>query len=214
MIAVIKGDIIDSRKLSSSDLWLKPLKEYFATKGKNPLSWEIIWGDSFQIEISNPKDALIAAFIIKSKIKQVKELDSNSRNSTIDVRMSIGIGDKTFSAKRITESNGSAFINSGEQFELLKKQRTNLIIKTPWPQFDQEINLYLKLLGIIMDRWNISAAELAESVFLNPKFSQLEIGKILNIKQNSVSGRWDTAKIDELMEVDKMYRVKLENLLK
>ncbi len=212
MIAVIKGDIIDSRRLSNSDLWLNPLKEYFALFGNTPQNWEIVWGDSFQLEVKNPEDAVLVAFGIKSKIKQVKELNSKNRNGDIDVRMSIGLGDKTFSADRISESNGSAFINAGEQFEFLKKRRTNLIVKSPNNDFDSEMNLYFKLACVIMDKWNISAAQLAEQVFLNPKLSQTEIGSILNIKQNSVSGRWDTAKIDELMEIEKMYRFKLKKL--
>ncbi len=214
MIAIIKGDIIDSRKLSSSELWLKPLKSYFSTLGKNPKNWEIVWGDSFQIEIKNPEEAILVAFTIKSIIKQIKEKNSKNRNGDIDVRMSIGVGDKTFSGNKISESNGTAFINAGEQFEFLKKKKTNLIIKSPWHNFDEEINLYLKLAGIIIDRWNISAAQLVEQVLCYPNLSQAEIGAKLNIKQNSVSGRWDTAKIDEIKEVDKIYRLKIKELLK
>ncbi len=65
--------------------------------------------------------------------------------STIDVRMAIGIGEKTYSGKRVSESNGPAFIYSGEKFETLKKQNINLAIQSPWKDFDKEINLYLKL---------------------------------------------------------------------
>lgn len=57
--------------------------------------------------------------------------------------MAIGIGTKTYEAKRISESNGTAFINSGEQFEKLKK--ITLAVKTPWHEVDTTINLCLEL---------------------------------------------------------------------
>jgi len=41
------------------------------------------------------------------------------------VRMAIGIGGKSYSGDRITESNGEAFINAGEKFEELEKEKFN-----------------------------------------------------------------------------------------
>ena len=153
MIAVIKGDIIASRNLTNQEKWLTPLKALFNTWGNSPKQWELAWGDSFQLEIGNPEDALLKALEIKSLIKKVEPVNTHKRSGAIDVRMAIGIGAKTYTGDRISESNGSAFINSGEKFEKLKKERTNLAIQSPWNKFDEEVNLYLKLAGIIMDKW-------------------------------------------------------------
>ncbi len=204
MIAVIKGDIIASRKLNNQEQWLQPLKELLSQWGNNPEQWELVWGDFFQIEISNPEDALQKALMIKALIK---------KTGTIDVRMSIGIGEKTFTGTRISESNGPAFVYAGEKFDHLKKEKINLAIQSPWPGLDKEINLYLKLAGIIMDTWSTSSAELMEIVLKQPDATQEEIGEKLGIKQNSVSGRWKRAKVDEVLEVEEVFREKLNKIL-
>lgn len=204
MIAVIKGDIIASRKINNQEEWMQPLKALLNKWGKTPQMWELVWGDFFQIEISNPEEALLKALQIKALIK---------KTGTIDVRMSIGIGEKTFVGKRVSESNGPAFVNAGEKFETLKKDKINLAIQSPWLELDKEINLYLKLAGTIMDSWSVSSAEVVEIVLQSTEATQSEIGKKLGIKQNSVSGRWNRAKVDEIMEVEKVYRQKIKNLL-
>lgn len=204
MIAVIKGDIIASRKLSNQEEWLQPLKTLLNKWGKTPKQWELVWGDFFQLEISEPEIALERALKIKALIK---------KSGTIDIRMSIGIGEKTFSGTRISESNGPAFVNAGDKFEKLKKEKINLAIQSPWSELDKEMNLYLKLAGTIMDSWSVSSAELMEIVLTHPEATQEEIGKKLGIKQNSVSGRWSRAKVDEILEIEEIYRQKIKKSL-
>lgn len=213
MIAVIKGDIIASRKLINHDKWIDPLKSLFGKWGSTPERWELVWGDFFQVEISNPEDALRKALEIKALIKKIRAVDTQKKMSTIDVRMSIGIGEKTYLGKRISESNGPAFIYAGEKFDTLKKENTNLAIKSPWEAFDDEINLYLKLAGIFMDRWSVSSAELVEIILETPIINQEEIGKKLGIKQSGVSGRWNRANAEEVLEIEKVFRQKIKNLL-
>ena len=214
MIAVIKGDIIASRKLENQEKWLLPLKELLADWGKSPKEWELVWGDYFQIEVSNPEDALRKVFEIKALIKKIEPLDERRRKSTIDVRMAIGIGDKTYAGERISESNGSAFIYAGEKFDLLKKENVTIGLKSPWPGFDEEINLYLKLAGTFMDSWTVSSARLTEVALKNPNATQEEIGNMLGIKQSGVSGRWNRTHVDELLAVERVFRKKINLLLK
>jgi hypothetical protein len=214
MIAVIKGDIIASRKLVNQAKWLLPLKSLLATWGESPKNWFILDGDFFQIEIEKPEEALRKALEIKALIKKVEPLDENKKISTIDVRMAIGVGEKNYSAESIVESNGPAFIYSSEKFELLKKENSTMGIKSPWKSFDDEMNLYLKLAGLFMDKWTVSSAELVQIIFNNPTITQEEIGKQLGIKQNSVSGRWNRANVNEVMEMEKMCRNKIKSLLK
>ena len=214
MIAVIKGDIISSRKIIDQEKWLLPLKELLSSWGTSPLDWELVWGDFFQLEISNPEEALKKALEIKALIKKIEPLDENKKKSTIDVRMSIGIGTKSYSGVRISESNGSAFIHAGEKFDLLKKENVTIGIKSPWHTFDNEINLYLKLAGTFMDNWSVLLAELIEVVLKSPNATQEEIGNVLGIKQSAVSRRWNRANIDELLAVEREYREKLNTLMK
>lgn len=204
MIAVIKGDIVESRKLNDPGKWIKPLKNLFSEWGETPGQWELVWGDSFQLEIDKPEDALHKAFEIKALIKEI---------GTIDVRMSIGIGEKTFEGARISESNGPAFVYAGEKFDKLKKEKINMAVQSSWQDFDREINLYLRLAGTFMDHWSVSSAELMEIVLHRPEATQEEIGRHLGIKQNTVSDRWGRANVNEIQEIDKAYRSKLQQLM-
>jgi hypothetical protein len=212
MIAIIKGDIINSRNISNPESWLVPLKQLFSQWGNNPEQWELVWGDFFQLEVADPAKVLTKALTIKALIKKIPPFNKNQKISPIDVRMSIGIGEKTYTGTRISESNGEAFIFAGEEFEKLKKAKTNLLIQTAYPDFDEEMNLYLKLISTFIDKWSNSSAELALEVLQNPNISQSEIGKLFGIRQNSVSGRWNRAKIDEILEVIKIFQKKSEKL--
>lgn len=214
MIAVVKGDIIASRKLVDQEKWLLPLKDLLGSWGESPKNWELVWGDFFQIEFQHPEEALQKIFEIKALIKKIEPLDNRKRISPIDVRMALGIGSKTYTGERISESNGSAFIYAGEKFDMLKRENVTMGIKSEWQDFDNEINLYLKLTGAFMDKWSVSSAELIEIALKNPTITQEEIGNILGIKQSGVSGRWHRAHVDELLSVEKRYRTKIKTLLK
>ncbi|MBU3676138.1 MAG: hypothetical protein FGM54_03020 [Chitinophagaceae bacterium] len=210
MIAVITGDIIATRKLVNQEKWLTPLKNLLSTWGNNPKDWILLSGDYFQVEIAKPEEALRKVFEIKSLIKKVEPNDKGKKISTVDIRIAIGIGEKTYSADSVFESNGSAFIHSGEKFKMLEKENVSIGIKTPWKSFDEEMNLYLKLACIFMDNWSVSSAELVQILLNNSNITQEEIGKLLGIKQNSVSGRWNRANVNELLEVETMFQKKIK----
>lgn len=214
MIAIITGDIIASRKLVNQEKWLSPLKTLLASWGNNPRDWKLDRGDFFQVEITNIEEVLKKALEIKALIKKVTPVDEHKKISTIDVRLAIGIGEKSYTGESISESNGSAFINSGEKFDVLKKENITMGIKTPWQALDEEMNLYLKLAGTFMDKWSVSSAELMQIILNNPNITQEEIGKRLGIKQNSVSGRWNRANVNELLEVEKIFRKRIHTLQK
>lgn len=202
MVSVITGDIINSKR-NSPKAWLKPLKKELDAIGKSPKYWEIYRGDSFQVIVSDPKNALLTAIKIKATLKSIQG---------INVRMSIGMGSRTHNAPKITESNGSAFVHSGEKFETLKKEKQNLAIKSDWPEFDEEMNLYLKLSLIAMDNWTVNAAEIVKTAMENPGKLQEELGQIVGIKQNAISNRLKRAYYGEIMEVNEMYKSKLKSL--
>lgn len=212
MIAVIKGDIIASRKIIQQDKWQVPLKLLLSKWGKSPQNWELVWGDFFQIEIRSLSSLIRFIFELKSLMKSLDISQEYKTMSPIDVRMAIGIGNKTYSAKRIAESNGSAFIHAAEKFDSLKKEGVTMGIQSDWPDFDEDINLYLKLVGLFMDKWSISSAQIALLAFKKPDATQSEMGKILGVKQSAVSRRWNRANMDELLAVEKIYQKKIKNL--
>jgi hypothetical protein len=197
MISVITGDIVNSRGIANQKEWLKPLKQLLAQYGKTPKVWEIFRGDSFQIEIKQPEESFMAAIRIKACIKSIKELD---------VRMAIGIGEKEYSATRITESNGPAFVYSGEKFESLKKLKQNLAIRSPWTDLDTELNIMISLALIAMNKWSPSSAELISLSLAHQNLSQKELGDKLERTQSSVSTRQKRAHYTEIIELESFYR--------
>lgn len=201
MIGIITGDIVNSRKLSS-ELWMNGFKALLNTFGKTPADWEIYRGDEFQLEIKQPEATLFAALQLKAYFKTLK----------LDVRMSIGIGDKTYSANKISESNGSAFLRSGEIFQSLKKQKINLAVNTGNPELDTDLNLKLRLASTFMDAWLPQSAELVLTALQNPNLSQEGIGQKLGINQAAVSRRRKRAQFDLLLETETDFRQKIKNL--
>ena len=201
MTAILTADIINSRKLSSK-IWINDLKAFLNTFGQSPNDWEIYRGDEFQLEIKNPEDALLVAFQLKAFFKSIK----------LDLRISIGFGEKTYKSRKITESNGSAFIRSGETFETLKKQKLNLAINSADTIFDEELNLMLKLSLSFMDNWLQQSAEFVIVAIQNPTLSQEEIGMLLGINQAAVSRRQKRANYELIKELDLYFRKKIKIL--
>ncbi|MDQ6531726.1 hypothetical protein [Flavobacterium sp. LHD-85] len=200
MTSVITGDIIGSRQ--QSEHWVEDLKKILAPFGKTPSQWEVYRGDEFQIEISNPEDALLAAILVKAHLRTIKS----------DARMSIGFGDKTHNAARISESNGSAFINSGELFETLKKQKVTLALRTGDTDLDEKLNLMLQLALTFMDSWLVQSAEFVAVAIENPTLSQEELGQKLGINQAAVSRRQKRAQFDLVMNLDRYFRKQIKQL--
>lgn len=195
MIAVITGDIINSRELPP--LWMETLKEALSALPKKNTKWEIFRGDSFQIELPS-KEALLAAVYIKACIKTIKDAD---------VRMSIGLGKRAKkAADKVTEANGEAYINSGEGFDSLKNNKVNLVIKSPSVKFDEDMNLYLKLALIAMDNWSPTASEVVKLMIENQSENQDKIAKILGRSQSSISEALKRAHFSEIMELENKYK--------
>ncbi len=197
MIAIITGDIINSRKLSDQKVWITPLKKVLRSYGQTPATWEIFRGDSFQLEIAEPAASFLAAIRIKATIREIRGLD---------VRMAIGIGNKTYVAPGISESNGDAFINSGEKFEELKKIKQRLALKSPWPDTDRTLNLMITLASMAMNNWTSNSAEIITLSLKYAGLSQKQLGKKLKISQSSVSERQTRANYAEIMALNEYYQ--------
>ena len=202
MIAVITGDIIHSKR-HEPEQWLGVLKKLFKGSSELLTDWEIYRGDEFQVEIPNPENALLMALKIKATIKTI---------STLDVRLSIGLGEKTYTGKSVSESNGPAFSNSGEQLSKMKKQKINLLIKSDNEALDKELNIIFKLGAVIWDNWSEVSAELALILLQNPHQVQEKIAQTLGIKQAAVSQRFKRSEMALVLETERYYKDKILSL--
>lgn len=173
-IAIITGDIIHSR-IDSKQQWMRILKKILLTQGSSPKQWEIYRGDSFQLE-TDSKKALQIALLIKASLKEIKN---------IDVRISIGIGHKTYNAAKITESNGTAFVNSGEGFDQLKKQ--TMTVHSADANWDELINIMLSLALLTADNWKPTTSAIMKASLENRNSNQQELAVKLKKTQSSIS---------------------------
>lgn len=203
MTSVLTGDIIKSRSSKNPEIWLSTLKEALIECSTRPSQWEIYRGDSFQLELENITDSLKAAIYIKACIKTIKDLD---------VRIAIGIGEKSFTGKTVMESNGEVFQFSGDTLESLKREKVTLKIKTPNEQWNQEVNLSIKLALTIMDEWTTNSAEIVKLYMKHPTALQEELGKLIGINQNAVSSRQKRAYLELIMQLEQHYRQKITQL--
>jgi len=203
MTSIITGDIIKSRSLKNPELWMNALKSGLSSLNSDDSQWEVYRGDSFQIEISDVSKSFISAVYLKACIKMI---------SSLDVRLAIGIGKKNYQGSKVSESNGEAFIFSGETLESLKKDKVNLSIKTANETLNKELNLYLKLALTFMDSWTVSSAEIVKLSIEQPDALQQELAEIIGTKQDAVSKRQKRAELDLIWELNSMYQNKIATL--
>lgn len=204
MVAVITGDIVNSRRWESPEIWMNPFKNVLSLFGTQGEQWEIIRGDMFQLELSNPEDALKACYRIKSHFKSSKDLDC---------RMSIGIGSKSYNAPRISEASGEAYLRSGDALDGIDGRKQSIVLNSPWPNVDRAINLYLRLALVIMDRWTPGSAETVSFILDHPELNQVAMADVMGISQPSVSSRIGRAHYSELAELELYYRAVIEKHL-
>ncbi|MEE9364301.1 MAG: SatD family protein [Cellulophaga sp.] len=200
MVAIITGDIINSDSYMESE-WIGVLKQYLSKLGDSPVVWDIYRGDEFQVKVSVEK-ALHVVIGIKSCVKSIKGLD---------VRMGIGIGEESYTGSSVSQSNGTAYQRSGRVFESLKQKKLNLAIATDDTNYDDTINLILKLTLDFMNDWSVVSAEIVSLALENSEASQQEIAQELNIKQSAVSQRQKRARLDLLFELLEYYKRTLPN---
>jgi len=192
MIAILTGDVINSDS-QNPQRWVKLLSAAFEKLGPSPHTWEIYRGDEFQLRLDDPSKAFLTAVYIKSLLKSV---------GTLDLRIGIGLGQEDYKAETVTQSNGTAYVNSGRIFDQSQSRKTTMLIKSPFPDFDESFNLMLQLALTFMDSWTKITAETLAYVFQNPESSQQEIARQLDISQPTVSQRLNRAQYRLILKMN------------
>ncbi|HLS28994.1 MAG TPA: hypothetical protein VK041_10110 [Opitutales bacterium] len=155
--AVLTGDLIESRTLTSAmrmELlqWLKSIAEDFSHLHRDAMVGkpEIFRGDSWQLCLQEPALAVEAAVFIRAGLK------AHHARKRIDTRIGIGIGAADMISKdRISESNGEAFLLSGDALDSLDRD-LNLSLKAPEnsPAVAALAKAAVPLLDLAINRWS------------------------------------------------------------
>lgn len=192
MTAILTGDIINSRSVEPQE-WLPILEKSLALLAADRSGWEVFRGDSFQLEVKVDQ-ALKAALYLKCALKQIKGLD---------VRVSIGIGEKNYTDTKLSQSNGSAFIHSGEAFDRLKHK--TLSFQSDHQSWNEIINLFLDLISTIVNSWTPVSIYLIQKMFDNPDFTQLQLAELTKMNQGNISKALKRGGYDEIQKVLQYY---------
>ncbi len=190
--AVLTGDIVKSRDITPRAQLIETLKEALETaKETHHAEYDVYRGDSFQMVIPSAPAAALVAIIIRSKLIS----HSPKKSSPWDTRISIGIGGITYRGEKTTESDGPAFLLSGQGMDELNKKNRRLIIKAPWEHADRSLSLVTRFVDDIISNWSKYSAETAfYSLVYNE--SQSVLAKRLGKSQSTINDRIATAKLE------------------
>ncbi|MDD2549494.1 MAG: hypothetical protein PHD00_05285 [Bacteroidales bacterium] len=201
MKAVVSADIIDYTKLTSDDA--NKVIDVISNVFNNPnalsrvrtnlnVNFSIKRGDSIQIELGDPSNALKVALLLKTALNAINLTPERKRSKPmVDIRIAIGLGDIDAQRSNVNTSSGEAYENSGRMLDSMKKNKRKIIIKTNNKHWDNEINTEFKLLEEIMRGWKITSAEVLYLTLLGLKENEIK-GK-LGITQSAVNQRKSNA---------------------
>ena len=195
MIAVLTADIIASAH-QPPEVWLARVRGFLGGLGSQPADWEIYRGDEVQLRIA-PEKALYAALHLKALMRSLEGLD---------IRIAIGLGDESFRAGRIGESNGTAYQRSGRAFGRLREERARLLVSSGHDAPDRALNLLLRMALQFMDQWTRVSAETVALALSEPEASQQQLAERLGIRQSAVSQRQARARLDLVEDLLAYYR--------
>jgi hypothetical protein len=201
MKAVITADIIDYTKLKPIDAnqVIDAIRKAFNNpnafnSGRTNLNatFSIKRGDSVQVELDNPVNALKVALLLKTAVNAINLVPDKKRNKPmVDVRIAIGIGDIDAQRDDVNTSSGEAYEYSGRTLDTMKKSKRKIAIRTSKKQWDSEISTEFLLLEEIMRGWKITSAEVLHLTLLGLKEKDIEVK--LDISQSAVNQRKSTA---------------------
>ena len=220
--ATISADIVSSTELTPRALsqLQSEIKTFFKQIGNEYKgTWgRLSKGDSVEIYIDNPQDALRIALLLKTLIKKFKvdaesvNRDANKKRldmfKTYGIRIAIAVGEMRIANKRTNMLDGEAIYASGRAIE---RQRTSnkskivikntLFFESADAKMSQQMNAYLGLLDVMFKRATERQCEVIYYRLLGK--SESEISKQLKINQSVVNQHsttfgWNA--VDQLMK--------------
>jgi len=197
--AVITADIVNST-LISADLQ-KKLKEELANVLLSH-KYEFYRGDSFQIFVKNPKQALQIVLQMRVAARKISHLN--------DIRTSIGIGQANPNLKKLNTSTDEPFILSGRAFDELAKSERRLIIQST----NNIVNIGLNVVSYFIDYlFKALTQKQSEVLFeLLAENTQLKAAKKLKKSQSTINKHAQSAGWNDLLNILTEYEKLVSNI--
>lgn len=199
LAAVITADIVNSTHLEKAEE--RKLLNVLSAILK-PYKFEFYRGDSFQVYVPDPEDALQVVLQTRAAAKR---LNREGAAPFADIRASIGIGNTDGEVKNLKTAGGEAFLLSGRAFDSMGKQDPRLIIKSA----DEKMNLALKIAADYTDSlFSSLTSKQAGVVFeMLMDHNQLETAKRLKKSQATINRHVQAARWSEINTLLRDYRL-------
>jgi hypothetical protein len=176
--AVITADIVNSTKIAKAD-YKKLMKNLTGILQEH--QHEFFRGDSFQVLIKSPNEAL--QVLLQARTAAMKLTESSM--PIADIRASIGLGNVKLPVKSFQTASGDVFILSGRSFDKMEKDERLIII---CEEKNKAVNSGLKVLSQFIDylfqRLTFKQAAVVYELLMNR--TQVDTAKRLKKSQATV----------------------------
>ena len=187
MQAVITGDIVNSTRLAAAKE--KKLRKVLTDLFRNA-RFEFYRGDSFQVFLKNPLEALRLALLCRTAAISMGKGD---KTTMTDIRLSIGVGMVNAPVRELRTSGGEAFLLSGRSFDEIAKTGRHLAITTGNALANEGLQVISDYLNAIFKAMSGKQAEVIYEM-LNGEMQQAVAKKFKKTKstihQRLISGHW------------------------
>jgi hypothetical protein len=180
--ATITGDVVQSERLSAPRF--KSVQEIIKRGGvelqrwfpdRIPLPLEMFRGDSWQLLVTDPGDALRIALYLRAYVR------AEAGAGGVDTRLSIGVGTVDLLPEQsVREGRGEAFRVSGELLDKKSGRRMRFALSKSLPGAEwreRSIDVLLSVLDVVAIRWTSAQARAL-------------CGALLNWKQERIAQNW------------------------
>ncbi|RIJ41643.1 SatD family protein [Pontibacter oryzae] len=211
ILAVLTGDVVNSRIIKDKTQWLERLKEilhFLSQEEQQPLKWEVYRGDSFQVEWQQPEHVLRAALLIRSGLRALPEFYKQGA----DVRIAIGIGQAGHETNSVRESDGEAYQLSGLTLDQLNESGQKIKISTAWEALNESMAASLPLVETLMNDWSQPINEIAYYRMMHPEMTQKELAEQLSLTQPTINWRLAKSHIELILNFESYFRNQLKAL--
>ncbi|WP_445157236.1 hypothetical protein [Halomonas sp. E14] len=188
-IAVLTGDVVESRRVSDRPRLYRWLDDSLATLAqRHGGRAERFRGDGFQLALPHPGQALAAAVALRAALIQHSEPEQRW-----DARIAIAVGPARWQPdQRLADADEPPFVQSGLALDALGQSDERLAL-VPGPHDDGSLALLLRYLDALIDGWSRYSAEVV-GLSLAGSPSQQAMAERLGIRQPSVHKRLRAAR--------------------
>lgn len=208
---VITGDIIESSaiQIDYRDFLLESIREIAGELSViEPLRIEFFRGDSFQMVLDAPENAMRIAVLLRAGLKGHTP---KGCKKPWDARLSLGVGTISYHADNTILSDGEAFQYSGRELDGMGKRR--LVVKTRWADVNEELQVSTAFADEVISSWSVSQSQAAYQALLY-NTSQKEIAHKFQKSAQNISKLLSAARVNLVQMYIGRYHKLTSNLIK